>query len=161
MLSVSDIRRRINTTLGTSQWYDVRQDLIDQFSAATLDDDPMHLDVEWSRRNTPFGGTIAAGFWTTSMLIRMSHDIGFIEEFGGGADSFYALNYGFDRLRLVAPVPVGSRIRGHMGLLDCQERGADSRLLSIDVSVEVEGQERPALIAHWLALVVPQRIIGA
>jgi acyl dehydratase len=156
MLPLAAIHSRINTSLGTSNWYNVHQELIDQFSAATLDDDPMHLDVEWARSHTPFGGTIAAGFWTTSMLIRMSHDIGFIEEFAGGHGRFYALNYGFDKLRLVAPVPVGVRIRGHMKLLGCRERSDGSRLLSIDVAVEIEHRERPALIADWLALIVPQ-----
>jgi acyl dehydratase len=114
----------------------------------------MHLDPEWSRENTPFGGTIAAGFWTTSMLIPMSHDIGFIEEFGRKAERFYALNYGCNRLRLIAPVPVGKRIRGHMTLRDWREKGGGKYLFVTDVEVEIEGEDKPALVAEWLAMVV-------
>ncbi len=83
MIDLQDIREKIGKKIGVSRWYDVTQALIDQFSASTLDNDPMHLDPEWSRRNTPFGGTIAAGFWTTSMLIPMSHDIGFLDSHFG------------------------------------------------------------------------------
>jgi acyl dehydratase len=150
----TEMKAKIGKKLGVSRWYEVTQELINQFSASTLDDDPMHLDVAWSRENTPFGGTIAAGFWTTSMLIPMSHDIGFIEAFGGGPDAFYALNYGCNRLRLITPVPVGRRIRGHMTLRDWRDKGGGKYLFVTDVEVEIEGEDKPALIAEWLAMVV-------
>jgi len=145
---------RIGEKLGTSRWFDVEQGLISQFSASTLDDDPMHLDVEWARANTPFDGTVAAGFWTTSMLITMSHDIGFIDEFGREAAHHYALNYGFNHMRLISPVPVGKRIRGHMSLRDFIDRGEGRFLFVIDVEVEIEDEGKPALVAEWLAMVV-------
>ncbi|MBW7945076.1 MAG: MaoC family dehydratase N-terminal domain-containing protein [Sphingomonadaceae bacterium] len=148
------MKDRIGETLGTSRWFDVEQSLVSQFSASTLDDDPMHLDVEWAKANTPFGGTVAAGFWTTSMLITMSHDIGFIDAFGREAEPYYALNYGFNHMRLITPVPVGRRIRGHMRLRDFQERGEGKFLFVIDVEVEIEGETKPALVAEWLAMVV-------
>lgn len=150
----TEMKAKIGQKLGVSRWYEVTQELINQFSASTHDDDPMHLDAAWSRANTPFGGTIAAGFWTTSMLIPMSHDIGFIEAFGGGPDDFYALNYGCNRLRLITPVPVGKRIRGHMTLRDWRDKGGGKYLFVTDVEVEIEGEEKPALIAEWLAMVV-------
>jgi acyl dehydratase len=154
--AVERARGRIGEKLGTSRWYEVTQDRINQFSASTCDNDPMHLDVEWSLANTTFGGTIAAGFWTTSMLIPMSHDIGFVDAFGGEAASerFYALNYGFNKHRLILPVPVGGRVRGHMSLKDVEDRGEGKVLLTVDVSVEIEGEARPALVAEWLAMVV-------
>ncbi len=148
------MKDRIGHKLGASRWFDVDQALITQYSASTLDEDPMHLDPEWSRANTPFDGTVAAGFWTTSMLITMSHDIGFIDEFGRQSAHFYALNYGFNHMRLIAPVPVGKRIRGHMSLKDLQDRGDGKYLFVIDVVVEIEGEEKPALVAEWLAMVV-------
>ena len=148
---------KIGQTLGTSCWFDVTQELVNQFSASTLDQDPMHLDPEWTRANTPFDGTVAAGFWTTSMLITMSHDIGFIEEFGQKSGKhFYALNYGFNRHRLITPVPVGKRIRAHMALKDFADKGDGKYLLTIDVEVEIEGEDKPALVAEWLAMVVLQ-----
>lgn len=151
----TDMKSKIGKPLGTSRWFDVEQTLVTQFSASTLDNDPMHLDPEWSKANTPFGGTVAAGFWTTSMLITMSHDIGFIDAFGeneGGA--WYALNYGFNHMRLITPVPVGKRIRAHMSLRDFQDRGEGKFLFTIDVEVEIEGEEKPALVAEWLAMVL-------
>ncbi len=154
MTDLSDIRQKIGTKVGTSRWYVVEQKLIDQFSASTHDDDPMHLDAEWSRKNTPFGGTIAAGFWTTSMLIPMSHDIGFFGAFEKRLGNSYALNYGFNKHRLISPVPVGSRIRGHMILLDIQARDDGNYLFTVDFSVEIENEEKPALTAEWLALIV-------
>lgn len=154
MTNLQDIREKIGDKIGVSRWFDVTQALIDQFSASTLDNDPMHLDPEWSRRNTPFGGTIAAGFWTTSMLIPMSHDIGFLEAFEKRLGNSYALNYGFNKHRLISPVPVGSRIRGHMVLVDVQQRDDGNFLFTLDVMVEIENEEKPALIAEWLALIV-------
>ena len=152
-----DMKSKIGKPLGTSHWFDVEQALVTQFSTSTLDNDPMHLDPEWAKANTPFGGTVAAGFWTTSMLITMSHDIGFIDAFGeseGGA--WYALNYGFNHMRLITPVLVGKRIRAHLGLRAFADRGAGKFLSTIDVPVEIEGEERPALVAQWPAMVVRQ-----
>ncbi len=151
------MKDKIGERLGTSRWFDVEQALVSQFSASTLDDDPMHLDVEWAKANTPFGGTVAAGFWTTSMLITMSHDIGFIDAFGRQNEPYYALNYGFNHMRLIVPVPVGSRIRSHMSLRDFQDRGDGKFLFVIDVEVEIENVDKPALVAEWLAMVVCQQ----
>jgi acyl dehydratase len=114
----------------------------------------MHLDAEWSRQHTPFGGTVAAGFWTTSMLIPMSHDIGFIDAAARELGAVYALNYGFNNHRLITPVPVGSSVRAQMALKRVTERPDGNVLITIDVSVEIEGRAQPALVAEWLALLV-------
>jgi acyl dehydratase len=84
----------------------------------------------------------------------MSHDIGFIDAAAKELGAVYALNYGFDRLRLVSPVPVGSAVRARMSLKQLTERADGNVLMSIDVAVEVEHRERPALVAEWLALLV-------
>lgn len=148
------LQQRIARPLGPSRWFVVTQELINEFSHSTHDNDPMHLDVEWSRRHTPFGGTVAAGFWTTSMLIPMSHDIGFIDAAVSELGAVYALNYGFNRLRLITPVPVGSQVRAHMTIQDVRERDDGNVLVIIDVRVEIQGVETPALAAEWLALIV-------
>jgi acyl dehydratase len=148
------LRAQVGRPLEPSRWFPVTQELIDQFSQSTLDNDPMHLDVEWSKQNTPFGGTVAAGFWTTSMLIPMSHDIGFIDAAAAQIGAVYALNYGFNRHRLITPVPIGSSVRAQMALTEVIERPDGNVLISIDVTVEIENHSQPALVAQWLALLV-------
>lgn len=161
MTIFQELSKQVGQKIGTSPWYDVPQELINQFSASTLDSDPMHLDPDWSRRNTPFGGTIAAGFWTTSMLITMSHALGFPANYERLFEASYTLNYGFNKHRLISPVPVGSRIRGHLALLDVQQRKDDSFLFTLDAQIEIEDEPRPALIAEWLALIVPRALASA
>jgi acyl dehydratase len=148
------LSRKFGQPLDPSRWFPVTQDLIDQFSQATLDNDPMHQDQAWAREHTPFGGTVAAGFWTTSMLIPMSHDIGFIDAAAKELGAVYALNYGFNRMRLITPVPVGCAVRARMALHKLTEREDGNVLMEIDVAVEIEHASRPALVAQWLALLV-------
>jgi acyl dehydratase len=139
---------------GVSEWVSITQEMIDQFSANTLDPDPMHIDPDWARRYSPFGGTIAFGFLTISLLTHLAHSALGSNSKRGGADWVY-VNYGFDRIRLVAPVPSGSRIRGHFSEL---ERNVDEKgrwRIMLDCRVEIEGQEKPALVARWLTLCLP------
>jgi len=141
--------------VGSSRWLTVDQEMIDRFGHATLDPDPMHIDPEWARRNGPFGGTIAFGFLTMSLLTHLLHDA-----LGTSADrddyrEGYYLNYGFDRLRLVAPVRTGKRIRGVFKLAN-RVRDERRRLVStFDCTIEIEGEDRPALVAQWLSVWVP------
>lgn len=134
-----------------SDWLTVDQALIDRFGEATLDSDWMHTDPDRAKREGPFGGTIAFGFWTISMLTyfaRQATDC----DYPPGA--LYGFNYGFDRLRLMAPVPVGSRIRNHSGLIDIVDKGGGRYLVTTENRVEVEGQQKPAMIAQWLFMLV-------
>lgn len=110
----------------------------------------MHVDPEWAARHSPFGCTICFGFLTLSLLTRFSHEI--LGWPTGRHADFYALNYGFDRVRFVAPVPVDSRIRCHMTLLEAQERTVGQILLKYGIEIEIENESRPALTAEWLGL---------
>lgn len=145
--SFEAIRARVGTPLGTSQWVSIDQAWIDDFARVTRDHDPMHVDPQWAAEHSPYGTTVAFGFQTLSLLTWLQHEV---VRWPGNA--LYGLNYGFDRLRFVAPVPVNSRIRAHFALADAS-RDDDGRIrLETDVQVEIEGEQRPALVARWLAL---------
>lgn len=143
----AEMKSRIGEELGVSDWFDVTQTLIDQFSASTCDPDWIHIDPERAAQETPFGGSIAFGFWTLSMLTHFSHQIGMWP-----TDAAYALNYGLERVRWISPVPVGARIRNRCRLMDFEERGPGRFMIRTANQVEVEGAERPALVAEWLGL---------
>lgn len=147
--TVDDLCARIGTELGVSDWMEVRQELIDQFGHATKDLDELHVDPAWAARETPYGGTIAFGFWTLSMLTHFSHEVGMWP-----VDAAYALNYGLDRVRWIHPVPVGSRIRMRCELIALDDRGNDQLLIRTRNLIEIQGEERPALSAEWLGLFV-------
>jgi len=136
--------------LGTSPWLTVTQALIDQFGAATLDPDPLHIDPSWARAHSPYGGTIAFGFWTMSVLTHLFHATLGSDRDHDPAATGYPLNYGFDRLRLLAPVPVGGRIRAHFTCLEV--RGGDGKpdVAKVGVEIEIEGTDKPALAGEWL-----------
>ena len=144
-----DLRKMKGSELGVSQWLTVKQDLINGFGEATRDDDWLHLDPERAARETPYGGTIAFGFWTVAMLTHFSHEIGMWP-----SDIAYGLNYGLDRVRWISPVPVGSRIRNRCVLKGFDERGEGRYLIRTSNTIEIEGKDRPALVAEWLGLFV-------
>lgn len=135
----------------TSDWLTVTQDAINQFGEATGDMDWLHTDPERAQRESPFGGTIAFGFWTISMLTYFCRQA-FGRDYPDGA--IYGLNYGFDRIRMIAPVPVGSRIRNHTRLLGVEDRDGGRYLVKTENRVEIEGTEKPAMIAEWLYMIV-------
>ena len=134
-----------------SDWFTVEQTLIDKFGEATCDLDWMHVDPERAKREGPFGGTIAFGFWTISMMTCFTRQM-FGQDYPEGA--LYGLNYGFDRLRLMSPVPIGRRIRCHCRLMDIEERGEGQFLVKTENRIEVKGVEKPAMIAEWLFMLV-------
>lgn len=141
--------------VGVSPWLTVSQTLIEDFGHATLDPDPMHMDPAWATANSPYDGTIAFGFQTISLLTHLLHGSMGVQGAHDPRRSGYYLNYGFDRIRLVAPVRAGRRIRGRFKLL---ERKTDERgrlITTFDCRVEIEGESRPALVAQWLTVWVP------
>jgi len=144
--------------VGTSHWVTVDQGMIDGFGAVTLDPDPMHIDPEWAKQNGVFGGSIAFGFLTISLLTHLLHGaLGSSPDRNPHKNGYY-LNYGFDRLRLVSPVRAGARIRGIFRLAS---RVIDERqrlITTFDSTIEIEGEERPALIASWLTVWVPPAV---
>jgi acyl dehydratase len=140
----ADFEARAGSAIGASGWFTIDQPQIDAFAALTGDGYFLHVDPARAAA-TPLGGTIAHGLLTLSLVPRMSYEVcPFLE----GAR--YPLNYGFNRLRFVAPVPVGSRLRGHFVLRRAQTIKQDQHELHYDVTVEIDGGSRPALVAEWL-----------
>jgi acyl dehydratase len=145
--SLADLERVRGERVGASAWFTVTQELVDEFARITNDRQWIHVDPERAKRESPLGTTIAHGFLTLSLLSSM------IEERIAFPTARMAFNYGFDRVRFVAPVPVGARIRGAFVLDDLRpiEDGAD---MTWRVTVEIAGAEKPALAALWLTRVV-------
>jgi acyl dehydratase len=131
-----------------SRWMTVDQKRIDAFAKVTEDEQFIHVDPERAVA-TAFGGTVAHGFLTLSLLSAMAYSA--LPRIEGAA---HGVNYGFDRVRFVHPVPSGSRVRGHFTLQAVAPRAAREWQLSYEVSVEIEGVQKPALAATWLTMQV-------
>jgi acyl dehydratase len=144
---LDDIRAKVGQEIGTSDWLEVTQDRIDQFADATDDHQFIHVDPV-AAAAVGFGGTIAHGFLSLSLLSRMAADVMLVP------DSLrMAVNYGLDRVRFVAPVKSGKRVRGRFVLDSVDEKAPGQILLRHTVTVEIEGEEKPALTAQWLGLI--------
>jgi len=145
----------------SSNWIQITQPMIDVFGTNTLDPDPMHQDPVWAKQNSPFGKTVAYGFLTLSLLTSLFHDARKTNPhhpFGHPELTF--LNYGFDRARLVTPVPAGEWIRGHFELIDDSRKTASGHLImKIGCRVEIKNETAPALIAEWLAAGVQSKFL--
>jgi len=150
MTKASELQGLIGQEVGVSKWFDVTQARIDAFADCTEDHQFIHVDPE-AAKATPFGGTIAHGFLTLSLASAMSYDA--VVPLDGVV---MGVNYGFDKLRFLAPVPAGSRIRGRFKLLSVDDRGDGRWLLKHELTVEVEGGDKPALIAEWLGMQMTQ-----
>ena len=141
--SLEELAPLVGQEVGASDWFLVTQDLIDRFAEVTGDHQWIHTDVERARAETPFGGTIAHGFLTLSLMSALSHQA---VELRGPYKM--RINYGFNRVRFVSPVPAGKRIRARMSP---QKVSANEVIWG--VTVDVEGSEKPAVVAEWLARV--------
>ncbi len=146
LASLDDIRGRIGTEVGVSDWLAIDQPRIDAFADATEDRQFIHVDPD-AAAQTPFGGTIAHGFLSLSMLSRMAAEAMLVPD-----NVKMAVNYGLDRVRFIAPVRSGSRIRGRFVLDSIDEKAPGQLLLRHTVTVEIEGVDKPALTAQWLGL---------
>ena len=136
----------VGKELGVSDWFSIDQSRVNDFADVTLDHQFIHVDPERARA-TPFGTTIAHGFLTLSLLVHLC--LPFIPE---PANRQLVVNYGFDKIRFVAPVRVGKRIRARGVLGAVEERKPGQIQLRVDVTVEIEGEGKPALVAEWLSL---------
>jgi acyl dehydratase len=144
--SLDQIRAGVGSEVGVSSWLTIDQARIDAFAEATEDRQFIHIDAEAAAR-TPFGGTIAHGFLTLSMLSRMAAEAMLVPE---GVK--IGVNYGFDRVRFLAPVRSGKRVRGRFALDSVEEKAPGQWLFRHTVTVEIEGEDKPALTAQWLGL---------
>lgn len=136
------------TELGRSDWFMIGQERIDSFAEVTEDNQFIHTDPIRAAAS-PFGGTIAHGFLTLSLLSRMLE-----QTLPGMAGARESLNYGFDKLRFLSPVPVGTKVRGVFTVNGIENRKPGTRLLRLGVTVEMEGATRPALVAEWLVMMI-------
>ena len=143
---LEEIRSKVGEEIGVSGWLTIDQNRIDEFADATDDHQFIHVDPEAAAR-TPLGGTIGHGFLSLSMLSRMAADAMLVPD-----NIKMALNYGLDRVRFIAPVKSGKRIRGRFRLDSVDEKAPGQLLLRHTVTVEIEGEEKPALTAEWLGL---------
>ena len=146
MTKPSELSSLIGQEVGVSRWIEIDQARIDAFAKITEDEQFIHVDPE-AAKATPFGGTIAHGFLTLSLASAMSYDA--VTPLEGVV---MGVNYGFDKLRFLAPVPAGSKVRGRFRLLSADDKGGGRWLLKHELTVEIEGSEKPALIAEWLGM---------
>lgn len=147
--AMADAERQIGTEVGVSKWILVDQPMIDDFAKTTFDEQWIHVDPARAATETPFGGTIAHGFLTLSLASRFSYDC-----FGLLPGQVMGINYGFNKLRFLSPVRAGSRLRGRFTLQKVTARSATDMLRQNLLTVDIEGQETPALVAEWLGLAV-------
>ena len=149
-LTPDNARESIGETF-VSDWILIDQDRINAFGLITEDPDPHHMDPAYAAEHSPWGGTISYGFLTMSLMTPMMYQI-YRYRMDGGLGDGYPASYGFERVRFVAPVPSGSRIRGHFTVRDVGERKPGQLQITFACRVEIEGQERPALVGEWLSL---------
>ena len=143
-MKIEALREKIGTLVGTSNWHLLDQNRINQFAAVTHDEQFIHTDPE-KAATTAFGSTIAHGFLTLALLPAMGGDV--IPKLDGHVMS---VNYGFEKLRFLSPVPAGSRVRGHFTLSSLDARKPGEVTLLWEVTIEIDGKEKPALYAEWI-----------
>lgn len=145
--SIEDIKSRVGSEVGVSDWILIDQGRIDAFAEVTEDPQFIHIDPEAAAK-TPFGGTIAHGFLTLSLLSRMAADAMLRPD-----NIKMGVNYGFEKVRFIAPVRSGSRVRGRFTLQRFEEKRPGQHQFVHEVTVEIEGEGKPALIAEWIGLI--------
>ena len=144
---LDEIRKRVGELVGTSSWIEISQADIDAFAEVTGDRQFIHVDPEAAAR-TPFGGTIAHGFLTLSLLSQMAAGAILVPD-----TSRMVVNYGFEKVRFIAPVRSGKRVRGHFTLAAVEEKKPGQWQFLHQVIVEIEGEDRPALQADWSGMI--------
>lgn len=145
-IKTSDLAAKVGTEIGVSDWTEITQDQINTFADVTDDHQFIHIDPEKAAQ-TPFGGTIAHGFLTLSMLSSLAGGTALVLD-----GIVMGINYGFEKVRFLTPVRAGKKIRGRFTLAEAVERNPGQWMLKYDVTVEIEGEDKPALMAQWLTL---------
>ena len=148
-VSLEQLKAEIGGEERISSWLMIDQDRINRFADVTGDHQFIHLDEARAAEETPFGGTIAHGFLSLSLLVTLSHDVALNLK-----GTRMAINYGFEKIRFLNPVRSGKRVRAHFKTVEVYEKSPGNVLIKTGVSLEIEGEERPALVAEWLGLTV-------
>ena len=147
-ISQEEVAELVGEDLGSSDWFQIDQTRIDGFAESTDDFQFIHVDADAAAK-TPFGGTVAHGFLTLSLLTKLCSDL--LLNIDG---TIMVLNYGFDKVRFLAPVKEGAKVRARAHLLDAAEKGPGQFLVKMDVTVEIGGETKPALVAEWLTMTI-------
>jgi acyl dehydratase len=145
--SLDEIRGKVGSSLGASPWIEIGQRSIDAFADVTGDHQFIHVDPQ-AAAQTPFGGTVAHGFLTLSLLSQMAAHVMLVPD-----TTKMAVNYGFERIRFIASVRAGKRVRGHFTLAAMEEKRPGQWQFLHHVTIEIEGEPKPALTADWMGLV--------
>lgn len=146
---LAEMQSKHGTELGVSEWVTVTQEMIDMFAECTDDHQWIHVDPARAAAETPFGGTIAHGFLTLSLGSKFVYEV-----VGALPGQVMGINYGFEKLRFLSPVRAGARVRGRFALKHIRKRKPTELLRALDFTVEIEGQDTPALVAEWLGLAI-------
>ncbi|MGF6732025.1 acyl dehydratase [Paraburkholderia youngii] len=147
--SIATIDEFVGRELGGSDWVVVDQARIDAFAHCTGDRQWIHVDVERARSESPFGGTIAHGYLTLSLLAALAMEIGLIPE-----DASAGLNYGLDKVRFMTPVKAGARVRNRVSLVSVEKKSGGRIIVKTMNELQIEGEDKPALVAETLAMLV-------
>ncbi len=147
--ALADMQAQIGTQVGVSNWITVDQPMIDTFGNITQDTQWIHMDPARAAAESPFGAPIAHGFLTLSLASRFVYDC-----FTPPPGQAMGINYGFNKLRFLAPVPVDARVRGRFVLNSVVKRSETALLRETGLTIEIEGQDTPALVADWLGMMV-------
>jgi acyl dehydratase len=147
-ISLDAYQNMVGEEIGVSSWHLVDQKRIDHYADVIEDHQFIHVDPERAKRETPFGATVAHGFLTMSLLSIMSYEVMPVIE-----GTTMGVNYGFDKLRFISPVRSGRRVRGRFVLAEAKLRKPTELQSRTNVTVEIEGEDRPALVADWIGLI--------
>jgi acyl dehydratase len=147
-VSLQAYQDMVGKEVGVSSWHLVDQGRINVYADVIEDHQFIHIDPERARKETPFGTTVAHGFLTMSLLSIMSYEVMPIIE-----GTTMGVNYGFDKLRFISPVRAGSRVRGRFTLAEARLRKDKELQSRTNVTVEIEGEDKPALVADWIGLI--------
>ncbi|MFY9970841.1 MAG: MaoC family dehydratase [Roseiarcus sp.] len=153
-LTMSNMKDRVGSELGVSDWMVVDQERINEFAECTGDRQWIHVDVDRAKRESPFGGPVAHGYLTLSLIGPLSLDVGVVPP-----DAAAGFNYGLDKVRFLAPVPAGGRVRLRVVLDNVEEKNNGQLLVRTKNTIEIENSDKPALIAEALALLVPGKTV--
>jgi acyl dehydratase len=151
-LTIAEMGKHIGQELGVSDWVTIDQSRIDTFASCTGDHQWIHVDVERAQRESPYGGPVAHGYLTLSMVAPLSLQIGILPR-----DSSAGLNYGIDKVRFLSPVPAGARVRLRVVLAGIEPKEGGQAIMKTQNTLELEGSQKPALIAETLALLIPEK----
>ena len=150
--SMATAAQFVGRELGASDWVAVDQDRIDAFAACTGDRQWIHVDVARARRESPFGGPIAHGYLSLSLVAAKVMELGVVP-----SDAATGLNYGLDKVRFIAPVRAGARVRTRATLLGVEVQGGERMVLKLACTLEIEDEAKPALVAEILCMLIAKR----